>query len=130
MNIDLESIKHTREQTDERKGMKTITGNICKKCAISKIIPTEIISTSVLKEYPTLEYTDTQKNIHIHNMNVLVHTYRCSNDHEWIVNISMNKCWCVVEKNTYMSTTDSPRFDCLRNSPIARVSPRHKSNNT
>ena len=114
------NIENSKLRTDERKNMKTTYGDICRSCCSLKIVPDTItLQSSILREYPRMEYTDTQKNNHIHNMNVIANTYICDRGHTWTVNVSMNKCWCVLDK--IQSPVNSPRFDCLRNSPMASL---------
>ena len=115
---------NSRIQADERKNMKTINGNICVACISNKLIPDSImLVSSILREFPSIEYTDTQLNNHKHDMNVLVNTYQCSERHVWITNISMNKCWCIPEKININPPINPPRFDYLRHSPIAKIFP-------
>lgn len=104
-------------QTDERKNMKTTPGDICKVCSSLKIVPNKIIlQSSILREFPQLEYTDTQKNAHVHNMDVIINTYVCNKGHTWTTNISMNKCWCISVQESVHSG-----FGYLRNSPMVSL---------
>lgn len=113
----MSNLEVSKLQADERKRMRTTCGDICRSCVSSKTIPDKItLQSSVLKKYPQLEYTDTQKNVHVHNMDVMINTYICDKGHIWTVNVSMNKCWCVPEK---IQNPISSGFDYLRNSPMA-----------
>lgn len=120
------------ESTDIRKNIKTVDGDICRECIIHKIIPTRIWYESVVNPFPKLEYTDTQQLFHSHNMDITVNTYHCDNGHTWTVNISMNKCWCIIDRVQpirSLSITNTSQINYLRNSPRVKIL-RHNSDNT
>lgn len=124
MNINLEILKDSVDKTDERKNMKTVNGDVCRSCIIEKEIPNAItLQSSTIKQYPPVDFIDTNKIKHFHDMNVTINTYACDRGHRWTTNISMNKCWCIAEK----IQSSECKLNYLRSSPMARPSPRNAS---
>jgi hypothetical protein len=125
MNIDMNMLNDSIVRTDERKNMKTVNGDVCRSCIMEKEIPTTItLNSSELRVYPPVDFIDTHRFRHIHDMNVLVNTYACNRGHCWTINISMNKCWCIAEK---IQSNDSSKLNYLRSSPMARPSNKSTS---
>lgn len=107
-------------EIEERRNIKTVSGDFCRQCVREKKIPDYIDSTPILKRFPKVEYIDTNGDAHVHNMDILVNSYKCSNEHEWVYNISMNRCWCSADK--------FPRFESEKlKYKVSRPSPRCQS---
>lgn len=82
----------------------------CPICKEFNTIPTHIHRFgATIIEAPEVKYTDENNHRHIHDMNVRVIEYRCSNNHSWSAGESLNKCWCVSNKSPLSMSSYSAR---------------------
>jgi len=102
-------------------------GPMCSECVNSKQVPEEIeFINAHIEENEKIEYTDFEGNKHVHDENIRVIGYKCSNGHEWTVSQSQNKCWCVGMNSglsALSSNSYSPRrgYRNVRDSPSRRL---------